>query len=383
MPEQPLLRIENLAVSFENSRGDGPRRGPTPRVQAVHGVNLSIYPRQTLAVVGESGCGKSVTALSILKLIPMPPGRYESGRILWTNSDQHRPVTPGVESAKPRDPLAFGESTTLDLLQLPEKAMRAIRGNQVAMIFQEPMTSLNPVYTIGEQILEAILLHQRVDHHQALAIAEQALADVGIADAPQRLRTYPHQLSGGMRQRVMIAMALACQPRLLLADEPTTALDVTIQAQILELLRHLQSERGMSVLLITHDLGVVAENADVVAVMYAGRVVEYGSVHAVFAHPLHPYTHGLFASIPVMTQQRRRLEAIPGNVPNPVDFPPGCPFHPRCAQVAGDARCRSDDPPLLEVEDRHWVACWHAPNYAAGKPTVPDLAYRRAAAAAG
>jgi oligopeptide/dipeptide ABC transporter ATP-binding protein len=358
MPDSPILRIENLAVSFENTRGEGPRRGASPRVQAVHGVSLSVYPRQTLAVVGESGCGKSVTALSILQLIPTPPGRYDSGRILWSGSGTAGPPT--------------------DLLTLDEKSMRHIRGNQVAMIFQEPMTSLNPVYTVGEQVLEAILLHQKVDHQQAVAIAERALTEVGIADAPARMRTYPHQLSGGMRQRVMIAMALACQPRLLLADEPTTALDVTIQAQILELLRRLQAQRGMSVLLITHDLGVVAENADAVAVVYAGRVVEYGSVHDVFAHPLHPYTQGLFASIPVMTRQRRRLEAIPGNVPNPAEFPPGCPFHPRCGQVAGDGRCSAEDPPLLEVEASHWVACWHAPGYASGRPTVPDVAYRRA-----
>jgi oligopeptide/dipeptide ABC transporter ATP-binding protein len=255
--------------------------------------------------------------------------------------------------------------------------MRTIRGNQIAMIFQEPMTSLNPVYTIGEQILEAVLLHQKVSRAEARDIAEQALGDVGIADPGPRLKEYPHQLSGGMRQRVMIAMALACQPELLLADEPTTALDVTIQAQILELLRELQIKRHMSVMLITHDLGVVAQNADVVAVMYAGRVVEYGSVVDIFRDPLHPYTRGLFASMPVIGKTHDRLATIPGNVPNPADFPPGCPFHPRCADMNGDTKCAADDPPLLEVKEKHWVACWHCPDYASGRTTKPDVNYRR------
>jgi oligopeptide/dipeptide ABC transporter ATP-binding protein len=343
--EQPLLRIDDLAVSFGGDR----------LVRAVNGVNLTVYPRQTLAVVGESGCGKSVTALSTLKLVPTPPGSYDAGKILWRH----------------------GDGPPIDLLQQSERSMRSIRGNQIAMIFQEPMTSLNPVYTIGEQILEAILLHQKVSSRQAVSIAEQALGDVGIADASGRLKEYPHQLSGGMRQRVMIAMALACQPELLLADEPTTALDVTIQAQILELLRKLQAQRGMSVLLITHDLGVVAENADVVAVMYAGRVVEYGSVMDVFNDPLHPYTRGLFASMPVIGKRGARLETIPGNVPDPSRFPGGCPFHPRCAARNDDPRCAADEPPLLEVRDRHWVACWHVPDFAKGRATKPDIAYRR------
>ena len=355
----PLLEIHDLQVSFPTTR-EASQRGDRERVHAVRGVNLSVYPRQTLAVVGESGCGKSVTSLSILKLIPTPPGNYESGRILWHSVD-----TPGQHGA------------AVDLLQVPEADMRTIRGNQIAMIFQEPMTSLNPVYTVGDQILEAIRLHQPVTRAQALEIAEQALRDVGIADPGTRLKEYPHQLSGGMRQRVMIAMALACQPRLLLADEPTTALDVTIQAQILELLRELQRKRGMSVLLITHDLGVVAENADVVAVMYAGCVVEYGSVHDVFANPLHPYTRGLFNSMPVLGEQRKRLTVIPGNVPNPAEFPPGCAFHPRCADYQDDATCRTTLPPLREVLEKHWVACWHTPGYAQGKDTRPDIAYRR------
>jgi oligopeptide/dipeptide ABC transporter ATP-binding protein len=349
MPEQPLLQIEDLAVSFAGEGG---------RVRAVNRVNLTVYPRQTLAVVGESGCGKSVSALSTLQLVPTPPGRYENGRILWRGGGLDQPI---------------------DLLKQSDRQMRTIRGNQIAMIFQEPMTSLNPVYTVGEQIVEAILLHQKVSRRGAIDIAVRALRDVGIADPDMRLGEYPHQLSGGMRQRVMIAMALACQPELLLADEPTTALDVTIQAQILELLRELQSSRGMSVLLITHDLGVVAENADVVAVMYAGRVVEYASVHDIFKDPLHPYTKGLFGSMPVLGRQRDRLVTIPGNVPDPSQFPPGCPFHPRCAEMRDDPKCKADDPPLLEVRPQHWVACWHVPGYEKGKQTRPDIAYRREA----
>jgi len=366
---QPLLRIEDLAVSFDTSEGV---------VRAVNGVNMSIYPGQTLGVVGESGCGKSVSALSTLQLVPTPPGSYDSGRIFFD-----------------------GEN----LLDKTEKQMQKIRGNHIAMIFQEPMTSLNPVYTVGDQILEAILLHQNVGRAEAVDIAEQALRDVGIAEPRRRLDEYPHQMSGGMRQRVMIAMALACKPRLLLADEPTTALDVTIQAQILELLRSLQNEHGMSVMLITHDLGVVAENADVVAVMYAGRVVEYGSVHDVFADPKHPYTQGLFESIPKLGEDHSRLPTIHGQVPNPARLPSGCPFHPRCKRArecaagapAGEtkqvraialdevepdnvmANCVDRDPPLLEVAPGHWAACWHTEGHAEGKQTKPDVSYRRGA----
>ena len=349
---QPLLRINDLGVSFSGSTGF---------VRAVQRVNLTIHPRQTLAVVGESGCGKSVTAMSILQLVPTPPGRYEAGEIWWTGNDR-----PGETRGARRN-----------LLRLPEKQMCAIRGNQIAMIFQEPMTSLNPVFTIGEQILEAILLHQKVNRREATEIAVGALTEVGIADARSRLKEYPHQMSGGMRQRIMIAMALACQPELLLADEPTTALDVTIQAQILELLRELQVDRYMSIMLITHDLGVVAQNADVVAVMYAGRIVEYGSVMDVFNDPLHPYTRGLFASMPLLGANQGRLTTIPGNVPDPSDFPTGCPFHTRCAEVDDDTKCATDDPPLLEVKPQHWSACWHCPNHAAGKATKPDVSYRR------
>ncbi|MCC5829674.1 MAG: ABC transporter ATP-binding protein [Phycisphaeraceae bacterium] len=349
----PLLRIENLVVSFPSSRAKG--AGERHRVRAVNGIDLTVYPRQTLAVVGESGCGKSVTSLSILRLVPMPPGRFDSGVIHWRGED-------GRES---------------NLLSINESAMRKVRGNQIAMIFQEPMTSLNPVYTIGDQIMEAIFLHRQVTPRQAREIAIESLNEVGIAGASGRLDEYPHQMSGGMRQRIMIAMALACQPRLLLADEPTTALDVTIQAQILELLRKLQQERNMAVLLITHDLGVVAENADTVAVMYAGRVVEFGSVHDVFNHPLHPYTQGLFSSMPVIGKSQERLVTIPGSVPDPTRLPDGCPFHPRCSQVNDDPQCTATNPPLLEVRPQHWAACWHTPEYAKGRQTKPDLSFRR------
>jgi oligopeptide/dipeptide ABC transporter ATP-binding protein len=340
-PEQPLLRIEDLAVTFSTEEGT---------VRAVNGVSLSIYPGQTLAVVGESGCGKSVSALSTLRLVPTPPGRYERGAI-WFDGQ--------------------------NLLELDEQGMRAIRGNQIAMIFQEPMTSLNPVYTVGDQILEAIFLHQKLNRAEAIEVAVEVLSDVGIAEPRQRLDAYPHQMSGGMRQRVMIAMALSCQPRLLLADEPTTALDVTIQAQILELLRDLQRKRGMSIMFITHDLGVVAENADVVAVMYAGRVVEYGSVHDVYANPLHPYTRSLFESIPKLSGTERRLSTIPGQVPNPTHLPDGCPFHPRCASVSDDAACRQTVPPLREIAPGHWAACWVADGHAAASEGRPDVSYRR------
>jgi oligopeptide/dipeptide ABC transporter ATP-binding protein len=339
----PLLSIRNLSVSFETGRG---------RVNAVNGVNLTVFEGQTLAVVGESGCGKSVTALSVLGLVPRPPAVYNSGQAMFEGQD---------------------------LLKLSNKELRKVRGNKIAMIFQEPMTSLNPVFTIGEQIMEAVLLHQDVTGEQAVGIAVKALSDVGIADPENRIKEYPHQLSGGMRQRVMIAMALACNPRLLLADEPTTALDVTIQAQILALLRKLQHERKMSVLLITHDLGVVAENADAVAVMYAGRVVEYGSVMSVFQKPLHPYTRGLFSSMPVLGKVVKRLETIPGNVPNPRDFASGCPFHPRCKDYNNDPACAKEEPRLLEIDPGHWAACWHTPGYSQGKLSLPVIDYKRPA----
>ncbi|MCS7033276.1 MAG: ABC transporter ATP-binding protein [Phycisphaerae bacterium] len=340
MPE-PLLQIRDLNIAFETTRGD---------VRPVRDVNLTIFPGQTVAVVGESGCGKSVTAMSILQLLPRPPAKYLGGQILFEGRD---------------------------LLQLDERQMRAIRGKDIAMIFQEPMTSLNPVYTIGDQIVEAITLHQNKRGKEAYAIAERALADVGIADAARRLGEYPHQMSGGMRQRVMIAMALSCQPKLLIADEPTTALDVTIQAQILELLRELQRTRNMAILLITHDLGVVAENADTVAVMYASRIVETATVEELFDRPMHPYTQGLFNSIPRLGARRERLDTIPGTVPNPARFPTGCKFHPRCHRMEQDRTCAEVEPLLREVAPRHWASCHHVPGYQTAPVTIPSIQHKR------
>ena len=360
----PLLEIDALNVAFDTPRG---------QLRPVRNVSYSIYPGQTLAVVGESGCGKSVTALSILRLIPSPPGKVLSGHVRFAGRD---------------------------LLTLPERDMRAVRGGDIAMIFQEPMTSLNPVYTVGDQIVEAVMLHQKgVRGRDAYAVAERAMADVGIADPKRRIGEYPHQLSGGMRQRVMIAMALSCQPKLLIADEPTTALDVTIQAQILELLRRLQRESGMSILLITHDLGVVAENADTVAVMYASRVVEFARVEDLFDRPRHPYTAGLFRSMPKLGGGAHRLETIAGNVPNPANFPSGCKFHPRCTKtrevaagaaaadvvqvrVGGESaavmrRCVEHEPDLRRTAEQHWAACHYADGYDGAAATVPLSAHRR------
>ncbi|MEM7625227.1 MAG: ABC transporter ATP-binding protein [Planctomycetota bacterium] len=348
---KPLLQIKDLSVSFPGASGR--------RTQAADGVHLTLYPRQTLAVVGESGSGKSVSAMSILQLIPTPPGRYDKGEILW-----------------------HADESSVDLLRRSEKQMQAIRGNQIAMIFQEPMTSLNPVYTIGQQIMEAVLLHQQVNQQQAVEIATSALRDVGIADPSSRLKEYPHQLSGGMRQRVMIAMALACQPELLLADEPTTALDVTIQAQILELLRKLQREKNMSILLITHDLGVVAENADVVAVMFAGRIVEYASVQDVFQRPMHPYTRGLLRSMPVLGRHVDRLDTVMDGATVPEDFPAGYSVAPHDPDPLRVGRYGGPNAKLHEVAPRHWVLCTAETDDAKKTATVPELAYRRASAIA-
>jgi oligopeptide/dipeptide ABC transporter ATP-binding protein len=307
--------------------------------KAVNGVSWALPRGRTLALVGESGCGKSVTALSVMRLIPEPPGRIVGGQILFEGRD---------------------------LLKLSEAEMRRIRGNRIAMIFQEPMTSLNPVFTIGNQIVEAIELHQGLRGREAWDLATEMLRKVGIPEARQRVCEYPHQMSGGMRQRVMIAMALSCNPSVLIADEPTTALDVTIQAQILDLLRHLQAETKMSILIITHDLGVVAEIADEVCVMYASRIVERAEVRELFAHPLHPYTQGLFRSMPRLAQRKERLDVIPGNVPNPLYFPSGCKFHPRCPLGREDRQCQTAEPPLKEVRAGHWVACWKAEGYSDG-----------------
>jgi len=339
-----ILAVRDLRTFFDTFDGV---------VKAVDGVSFAIAPGQTFALVGESGCGKSVTALSIMRLIPAPPGRIAGGRIVLG-----------------------GDS----LLDLPESEMRDVRGSRVAMIFQEPMTSLNPVYTVGSQIIEPIRLHQRLPRGQARDRAVKMLADVGIPDPAQRYKEYPHQLSGGMRQRAMIAMALSCNPELLIADEPTTALDVTIQAQILDLLNRIQADRGLSILLITHDLAVVAETADAVAVMYASKLVELADVKALFGQPMHPYTRGLFRSLPRLGQRRDRLETIPGSVPNPLAFPTGCKFHPRCPVGRDIERCRTQEPELRELPGRHCVACWECPGYADAAPADPAAApvpYRR------
>lgn len=328
MDEKRLLEVRDLKVHFFTDDGV---------VKAVDGVSFHIDKGETLAVVGESGSGKSVTSLAIMRLIPTPPGRIVGGEILFRGKDRQ----------------------VKDLARLSEAEMRRIRGNDIAMIFQEPMTSLNPVYTVGDQIAEAIMLHQGKTRKEALELAGQMLDLVGIPEPKKRLSNYPHQMSGGMRQRVMIAMALSCNPSLLIADEPTTALDVTIQAQILELMKKLQEEIGMSILFITHNLGVVAEMADRVVVMYAGRAVEEADVAPLFKDPLHPYTMGLLHSVPrldLAAEHRERLEAIPGNVPNPLYLPSGCAFHPRCKyMVAG--LCDQEVPPLEETGDGRWVRC--------------------------
>ncbi len=342
--DSPLLQVRNLRTEFATDQG---------QVSAVDGISFSIFPGQTLALVGESGCGKSVTALSLLRLVPSPPGKITAGSIFLDERD---------------------------LLRLSESEMRRIRGARIAMIFQEPMTSLNPVFTVGEQIMEAIQLHQHVSSREAFIIASNALQQVGVADAARRLHDYPHQMSGGMKQRVMIAMALACNPALLIADEPTTALDVTIQAQILELLGNVQAHMGMALLLITHDLGIVAENADVVAIMYAGKIVEFATVHELFNNPLHPYTRGLLGCVPQLGQDYDRLPTIPGSVPSSGNWPAGCRFEPRCSQCQDEARvrCRMTMPPLKEVVRDHWVASFSVPGFEAAAETPPALSFRRA-----
>jgi len=323
--QEPLLELRDLKTYFDTDEGVA---------KAVDGVSYKLLPGETLGVVGESGCGKSVTALSVMRLIPDPPGKIVGGQILLRGQD---------------------------LVRLPEDQMRKVRGKRIGMIFQEPMTSLNPVFTIGDQIAEAVLLHQGVGKREARQRAIEMLTRVKIPSAERRVDEYPHQMSGGMRQRVMIAMALSCDPELLIADEPTTALDVTIQAQILTLLRDLQSTLGMSVLLITHDLGVVAQTAQHVCVMYAGKVVEYAATRELFKHPKHPYTVGLFHSIPKVGHERRRLDVIPGVVPSALEFPKGCRFHNRCPFAK--ERCVSEEPPLREIgtgSAHHTVACHFA-----------------------
>ena len=323
-----LLEVSDLGTWFYTRQGI---------VKAVDGVDFQVASGETLAIVGESGCGKSMTALSLMRLIPSPPGRIVSGSIKLGGRD---------------------------LLKISEDEMRSVRGNEISMIFQEPMTSLNPVMTIGKQISEALILHRDMDRKAALKRAVEMLDLVRIPEPGQRAKEYPHQLSGGMRQRAMIAMALACSPKVLIADEPTTALDVTIQAQILELIVDLQREFSAAVILITHDLGVVAETARRVIVMYAGRKVEEATVGELFSKPLHPYTVGLLASIPRLDLMRgqtdrsqERLQEIPGIVPPLFDLPTGCAFAPRCQRA--DDLCRRERPAYEEKQSGHWAACWH------------------------
>ncbi len=318
--DEKILEIKNLHTYFHTDEGV---------VKSVNDVSYYVNRGETLGVVGESGCGKSVTAMSILRLIPSPPGKIEGGEILFDG---------------------------IDLTKVDYDELRKIRGNRIAMIFQEPMTSLNPVYTIGDQIMESIMLHMDKTSAEAREMAINILEKVGIPSPETRVDVYPHQMSGGMKQRVMIAMALVCNPELLIADEPTTALDVTIQAQILDLLIKLQKEFKTAIILITHDLGVIAEMAHRVVVMYASKVVETAEVKELFANPLHPYTVGLFNSIPKLGQEEKRLVPIKGMVPNPLDFPKGCKFNNRCEKVM--SKCKDNEPPLKEVTTGHFAACW-------------------------
>jgi len=314
--------VHGLRTHFASERGE---------VRAVDGVDLSLERGRTLGIVGESGCGKSVTALSIMGLVPQPPGRI-AGEVLFEGED---------------------------LLRVPPRRLRELRGDQLSMIFQEPMTSLNPAFPVGEQIAEALLRHRKISKEEAQNSSVEMLRRVRISSPERRALDYPHQLSGGMRQRVMIAMALACNPKLLIADEPTTALDVTIQAQILELMRTLRAELGTAIILITHDLGVIAELADEVAVMYAGKVIERCTAGRLFSEPQHPYTVGLLVSIARVHLQQERLSAIEGFVSDAAAFPDGCRFHPRCPFAV--EKCHQQVPPLTEITKDHYAACWRAP----------------------
>jgi len=318
--QHSLLAVRNLSVTFTTSEG---------AVHAVRNVSFDVAQGEILGIVGEIGSGKSVSSLAIMQLIPNPPGIIEQGEILFEQRD---------------------------LLKLPKKGMRAIRGNQIAMIFQEPMVSLNPIHTAGQQIMEPLRLHKQYSRTASSQRALELLQLVGIPAPKQRLHEYPHQLSGGMRQRVMIAMALACEPKLLIADEPTTALDVTIQAQILQLIKELQTRTRAGVMMITHNLGVVAETCDRVVVMYTGSIVEKADVKTLFSQPLHPYTKGLLQSIPKITARKTPITPIQGTVPNPFQMPSGCSFHPRCPYVR--EHCRREEPQLIEHSPGHAVRCW-------------------------
>jgi oligopeptide/dipeptide ABC transporter ATP-binding protein len=315
-----LLEVKSLRTYFYTDDGVS---------KAVDDVSFEVDEGHTIGIVGESGCGKSVSCLSVMRLIQTPPGKITGGEVWFKGRN---------------------------LLELEDSEMRKIRGNAISMIFQEPMTSLNPVFTCGDQIMEALILHQHLTKEQAKQRAIEMLRQVGIPGPEQRVNEYPHQLSGGMRQRVMIAMALSCNPALLFADEPTTALDVTVQAQILDLLRDLQKRFNMAIVVITHDLGVIAEMAERVVVMYAGKVQEDSDVHTIYKNPLHPYTLGLQKAIPRVHQDTGRLYVIEGTVPNPLDFPPGCKFHPRCPEVMD--KCRSQEPELVTITPGHKVRCW-------------------------
>jgi oligopeptide/dipeptide ABC transporter ATP-binding protein len=317
-----ILEVQDLRVSFPTTEGG--------RFYPVDGVSFSLHKGETLALVGESGCGKSLTSLALLQLVP-PPGRIEAGSSI--------------------------RMAGTDLLALKGEALRQVRGRRIGMVFQDPMTSLNPVFTVGDQIMEGVLAHFDIPRSQAKERALHLLQEVGIPDPGERLRAYPHQLSGGMRQRVMIAIALSAEPEILVADEPTTALDVTVQAQILEVLDELRASRGMAVLLITHDLGIVAGRADRVAVMYAGQIVEQTDTSRLFANPSHPYTQGLFASVPRLTGPRQRLTPIRGSVPAPTAWPSGCRFRPRCPKAFDKSEL---EPPMLPVEPDHQMRCWLA-----------------------
>lgn len=315
-----ILKVNNLKTHFYTDEGIIP---------GVDGVDIELAKSETLAIVGESGCGKSVTALSILRLIPNPPGKIVEGEILYNGKD---------------------------LLKMSEKQMRGIRGNDISMIFQEPMTSLNPVFTVGMQIMESLMIHQNLNKKEARKVAIEMIKLVGIPSPEKRVDEYPHQFSGGMKQRIMIAMALACNPKILIADEPTTALDVTIQAQILRLMADLKKKVNTAIILITHDMGVVAQIAENVMVMYAGKAVEYGDVKSIFKNPLHPYTIGLLESIPKINDEKERLYNIKGTIPSPKNYPKGCRFSPRCEQAM--PICHEEEPDLIELNNNVRVRCW-------------------------
>ena len=320
---EKLLQVKDLKVSFDTYAGE---------VQAVRGVTFDLYKGETLGIVGESGCGKSVTAQSVMQLLPQPPARYKGGSILFQGRD---------------------------LLKKTEKEMQKVRGKDMGMIFQDPMTSLNPTMRIGQQIAEGLMLHQKLSKKAALDKAVDLLKLASIAQPEKRIQQYPHEFSGGMRQRAMIALALACNPKLLIADEPTTALDVTIQAQILELLKDIQKKTGTSIILITHDLGVVAKMCDRVVVMYAGQIVEAGYARNIFSHPQHPYTRGLLASVPNVGMSRAKaLTPIPGSPPDLFHPPKGCPFYARCFEAM--KICQADNPNMTGLEQGHFASCWRS-----------------------